>query len=183
MTDILQRFTAVSDAFGQRVSSVADSAWGNPSPCEGWAARDIVRHVVEWMPAFLETYADLTIPAGPSVDEDPVKAWTNLQAAVSRALADPEVATREFDSPPGRMSLEQAIDMMFTGDLLVHTWDLARATGLDETLDAHHVHRMFAGMEPYDEMLRTSGHYGPRVAVADDADEQTKFIAFMGRNP
>ena len=135
------------------------------------------------IPAMAPPTVDLTIPAGPSDDEDPVKSWTNLQSAVSRALADPEVATRAFDSPLGRMSLEQAIDMMFTGDLLVHTWDLARATGLDETLDAHHVHRMFAGMEPYDEMLRTSGHYGPRVAVADDADEQTKFIAFMGRNP
>ena len=49
--------------------------------------------------------------------------------------------------------------MFCTGDILVHTWDLARATGLDETLDADEVHRMFVGMEPMDEMLRASGHY------------------------
>ena len=73
--------------------------------------------------------------------------------------------------------------MFCTGDILVHTWDLARATGLDETLDADEVHRMFVGMEPMDEMLRASGHYGPRVAVPDDADEQTQLIAFTGRQP
>ena len=90
---------------------------------------------------------------------------------MSEVLADPEAAGRGFDSPPGRMSLEQSIDMMFTGDLLVHTWDLARATGLEVTLDAHQVHGMFAGMEANDEMLRSSGHYGTRVAVADDAED------------
>jgi hypothetical protein len=66
---------------------------------------------------------------------------------------------------------------------VVHTWDLARATGLDETLDADVVHEMLVGMEPLDEMLRASGHYGARVAVAGDADDQTKLIAFTGRTP
>jgi hypothetical protein len=39
------------------------------------------------------------------------------------------------------------------------------------------------GMEPMDAFLRSSGHYGPRVAVRDDADTQTRLIAFVGRNP
>ena len=64
--------------------------------------------------------------------------------------------------------------MFVLGDVVVHTWDLARATGLDETLDADIVHDMLVGMEPLDEMLRTSGHYGPKVAVGADADEQTR---------
>jgi hypothetical protein len=38
-------------------------------------------------------------------------------------------------------------------------------------------------MEPLDDVLRQSGQYGPRVAVADDADEQTKLLAFIGRHP
>jgi hypothetical protein len=32
-----------------------------------------------------------------------------------------------------------------------------------------------------DEAMRSSGHFGPRVGVADDADEQTRLLAFMGR--
>ena len=42
---------------------------------------------------------------------------------------------------------------------------------------------MFAGMEPLDELLRSSGQYGPRVPVPDDADPQTKLLAFIGRDP
>jgi hypothetical protein len=34
-----------------------------------------------------------------------------------------------------------------------------------------------------DEALRQSGHYGPKVDVADDADVQTRLLAFIGRRP
>ena len=67
--------------------------------------------------------------------------------------------------------------------MVVHTWDLARATGLDETLDPEMVHDMLVNMEPLDDMLRASGQYGPKVAVAAGADEQTRLIAFTGRRP
>ena len=73
--------------------------------------------------------------------------------------------------------------MIVLGDVVVHTWDLARATGLDESLDADIVTEMLIGMQPMDDMLRQSGHYGPKVDVADDADDQTKLIAFTGRTP
>jgi uncharacterized protein (TIGR03086 family) len=81
------------------------------------------------------------------------------------------------------MTVEAAVDMICTNDVFLHTWDLARATGLDETLDPDEVHMMLEGMEPMDELLRTSGHYGPRVEVPADADEQTRLIAFIGRRP
>jgi len=75
--------------------------------------------------------------------------------------------------------------MTCTPDVLIHTWDLARATGLDEGLDPDEVHRSWAGVEglppEVDEAMRASGHYGPRIDVADDADEQTRLLAFLGR--
>jgi uncharacterized protein (TIGR03086 family) len=73
--------------------------------------------------------------------------------------------------------------MFCIGDVLVHTWDLARATGQDETLDPDEVHGLYEGMLPIDDVLRQSGQYGARVEVPDDADEQTKLIAFTGRQP
>ena len=73
--------------------------------------------------------------------------------------------------------------MLVTGDVLIHTWDLARSAKLDERLDAGLVSEMLVGMQPIDELLRGSGHYGPKVEVPDDADEQTRLIAFTGRNP
>jgi uncharacterized protein (TIGR03086 family) len=180
---IADRYAKVSNEFTRRVEAVPAAAWDAPAPCEGWVARDVVRHLVEWMPALFVDGWGLTLPAHPSVDEDPSAAWAAVDGALRGWLADPDIATREADIFPGRFSFEEAVDQFGTGDVLVHTWDLARATGLDERLDPEEVHRMYEGMEPMDEMLRQSGQFGPRVAVPDEADEQTKLIAFTGREP
>jgi len=45
------------------------------------------------------------------------------------------------------------------------------------------VHRHLEGSASADEAMRQSGHYGPRVEIPDDADEQTRLIAFTGRRP
>ncbi len=183
MTETADRFAAVAAGFTQRVNDVAPAAWNNPSPCPGWTARDVVRHMVEWVPAFYSANANLVFPAGPSVDDDPAGAWAVVRDVILAALADPAVSGYEFDSRAGKMSVEQSIGMIVTGDVLIHSWDLARAAGLDEQLDAVEVHRMYEGAQPFDEILRSSGQFGPRVMVPDTADEQTKLIAFMGRQP
>ena len=183
MSENAERYRAVAGQFTQRAKSVPEGAWDNPAPCEGWVARDVVRHMVEWMPGCFLSPVGIAIPTAPSVDEDPAGAWEAVSDAIQAALDDPEVAARELDMRVGRFDLDDAVGRFCIADVLVHTWDLARATGLDESLDAEEVHRFFEGMKPMDEVLRQSGHYGPRVEVADDADEQTRFIAFTGRRP
>jgi uncharacterized protein (TIGR03086 family) len=183
VSEISERYRKVAGQFTARVTSVPEGAWENPAPCEGWVARDVVRHLVEWMPSLFFEGWSLEAPAAPSVDEDPIGAWTAVSEAIQTALEDPAIASREADIRPGRYAFAQAVDMFGTNDVLIHTWDLARATGLPETLDPEEVRRLFKEMEPYDEVLRRSGQYGPRVEVPDDADEQTKLIAFTGRHP
>lgn len=174
----------IAGAFTAIVEGAASEAWDNVAPVEGWVARDVVRHLVEWFPAFLQGSTGITLPAGPSVDEDPVGAWRTQTHAVQALLDDPGTAEREHDLPHmGTMSLQQVIDRIYTGDVFLHRWDLARATGQDETLDPKKCAEMFEGMLPMDEVLRQSGQYGPRVDVPDDADVQTKLLAFVGRTP
>ena len=174
----------IARAFTVTVEGTAPEAWDRPAPVEGWAARDVVRHLVEWFPAFLDGAAGIALPAGPSVDDDPVGAWRSQTDAVQALLDDADTAEREHDLPHiGRMSLEQAIGMIYLNDVFLHRWDLARATGQDETLDAEQCAAMLEGMLPMDEMLRQSGQYGPRVHVSDDADAQTQLLAFIGRTP
>jgi uncharacterized protein (TIGR03086 family) len=188
MTEIAARFEKVAAAFTARVEAVPADRWEQAAPCEGWVARDVVRHLVEWLPGpgfLLGAFGVETGPV-PSVETDPAAAWAVVRDAIQRALDDPAVAARVEDcGPPGRLSFEAAVDMTCTPDVLIHTWDLARATGLDERLDPAEVRRQLAGLEalPADveEKMRRSGHYGPRAAVADDADEQTRLLAFMGR--
>jgi uncharacterized protein (TIGR03086 family) len=184
MTEISDRYRETAATFTQRVDEVPDAAWDDEAPCEGWVARDVVRHLIDWPVSLLfETWA-LPRPEMPSVDDDPAGAWHAVDRAYQLALDDPAVAGRVKDVPHvGRKSFEDAFDMLVTSDVFLHTWDLARATGLDETLDADECRRLLEGMEPMDEVLRQSGHYGPKVAVPDDADVQTRLLAFIGRTP
>ena len=184
MSEPADRYRKVAAAFTERVRAVPADRWDDPAPCEGWVARDVVRHLVEWLPGvFFSGTWDVEWSPGPSVDEDPVGAWAALDRAIQAALDDPEVAGSERETRMGRSSFAATIDMICTADVLIHTWDLARATGLDEGLDPDEVHRMLVGVTPMDEALRSSGHYGPRVDVDEGADEQTRLLAFLGRRP
>ena len=174
----------IAGEFTKTVEGIAPAAWDNPAPPEGWVARDVVRHLIEWFPAFLQGAAGITLPAGPPVDDDPVGAWRAQTDAVQALLDDRATAEREHDFPHiGRMPLAGAVDMIYTNDVFLHRWDLARATGQNETLDPGKCAEMLDAMLPMDEALRQSGQYGPRVDVPDDADVQTKLLAFIGRNP
>lgn len=183
MSEYTDRYRKIAAEFTRRVESVKPGDWGKPAPCEGWVARDVVRHLVEWGPPMLFDRWDIERPEVPSVDEDPVAAWRSVDQAIQRALDDPAIATSERETQMGTNTLEKVADMIWTNDVLIHTWDLARATGQDATLDSEAVSRMYAGMEPMEEAIRNSGHFGARVEVPDDADPQSKLLAFTGRDP
>lgn len=184
MSTAADEHRAVAGVFGERVRGVSPGAWDNPAPCEGWVARDVVRHLVEWLPAFLAAGAGVELPRGPSVEDDPVAAWTVHSDGVQALLDDPETSARVLTNQHvGEVPLDQAVDRFYTADVFMHTWDLARATGQDERLDPGRCARLLEGMLPLDDMLRTSGQYGPRVEVPASADVQTRLLAFIGRSP
>jgi uncharacterized protein (TIGR03086 family) len=184
MATAADRYRNVAGTFTARVREVPPGRWEDAAPCEGWVARDVVGHLVDWFPPFLSSGAGIDLPVGPPVDDDPLGAWTSMSDAVQALLDSPGVSSRRFSHPlAGDHALDDAIATFFLSDVLVHTWDLARATGLDERLDPDEVAGLLAGMEPMDEVLRQSGHYGPRVDVPADADLQTRLIAFTGRRP
>jgi uncharacterized protein (TIGR03086 family) len=184
MTTAADEHRTIAGEFTARVHGVAPRAWDHPAPCEGWVARDVVRHLVEWFPSFLKAGADVDLPKGPSVDDDPVAAWTVHSAAVQALLDDPATPGKVLKNPHlGEVPLDRAIAMFYTTDVFMHTWDLARATGQDERLDPDRCAVILEGMRPMDAALRSSGHYGPVVEVAEDADAQTRMLAFIGRKP
>ncbi len=181
MDEISERFDRIAGRFTDVVRGVPDGRWDDPSPCAGWTARDVVGHLVEWVPAFFGDHG-VTFGAIPSVDDDPVGAWEAVRDPIAAALADPDQATRVVETPFHTMSLAETVDMIVTGDVFTHTWDLARATGQDERLDPDQLRRMIAGMSQIpDEVLRSGGMFGPALEVPDGADEQTRYLAFVGR--
>ena len=130
-----QRWTNLSAGLTRRIEGVPEGRWESPAPPEGWVARDVVRHLVEWMPSLYFPAVGLPVPPIPSADADPAGAWHAADEAIRALLADPDLAGRPTSTRAGDMTLEALIAMTGLMDLLVHTWDLARATGQDETLD------------------------------------------------
>lgn len=181
MTTPAEHHRAVAADFSATVDGVRD--WDVPTPVEGWLAHDVIAHLVEWMPAFLAA-GGVELPAdGPGADDDPAGAW-HAHTAAMQALLDGPDADRAFTHPrAGTHRLDAAIDIFYTSDVFLHTWDLARASGQDDRLNPDVCAAMLVGMEPLDEMLRASGQYGPKVPVPDDAPAQDRLIGFIGRDP
>lgn len=174
----------VAGRFTELVRATPADSWDNPSPVAEWRARDVVGHLVDWFPGFLEAGAGIRLPSGPCVEDDPAAAWQTHADAVQALLDDPATAGRTLsDRHIGDVPLHQAVDRFYTADVFMHSWDLARATGQEAGLDPERCAMMLAAMEPLDEMLRQSGQYGPRVPVPDDADAESRLMAFIGRDP
>ena len=181
MSDIAERYERVTAQFTERVRAVPEDAWDNPSPCAGWAARDVVGHLTGWIPAFFGSHG-VEFPPVPSVADDPVGAWETVRVTIARALADPTLAAKPVATPFRTQSLAETVDMIVTGDVFTHTWDLARATGQSESLDSDQLQRMIAGLAAMpEEVLRADGMFGPAIEVSADADDQTRFLGYLGR--
>ena len=54
MSEFAARYRKIAGQFTDRVRAVPEDAWDHPAQCEGWLARDVVRHLVEWVPGFFE---------------------------------------------------------------------------------------------------------------------------------
>lgn len=173
------RHAAVAGGFGRLVARTTD--WSAPAPVDGWTARDVVAHLVDWFPGFLSA-GGVELSAGPSVADDPQAAWQHQSDAV-QAIVE-QRGDESFTHPyAGTHRLADAVDQFYTADVFMHSWDLARAGGHDPDLDEDFAARMLAGMRPIEAMLRDSGQYGPAVPVPDDAPVVDRLMGFIGRDP
>lgn len=166
--------------FAELAESATASDWGRPSPVAEWTARDVVGHLVEWLPGFLERTGLGLEPV--DVTSDPAAAWRARRAAVQHLVE--RHGDVEFESPMfGTTTVARAVDQFYTADVWMHSWDLAMALGRTPDLGEERCAAALAGMEPMDDVLRASGQFGPRVAVPDDASAQDRLMGFLGRDP
>ena len=173
------RHRAAAADFTAAAAQVVD--WDAPAPVEGWAARDVVGHLVEWLAGFLDG-GGVTLAVVP--DDDPVVHWQHQTDAVQALLDDPTTAEQPFSHPRvPPQSLAETLGAFYTADVFMHTWDLSRAAGIEAELEPELCLQLLDGMAPIDQLLRESGQYGPAVPVPDDADPQTRLVAFIGRDP
>ena len=176
---VVERISKAINGFDARVQAAPDSSWTNQSPCEEWKARDVVAHVVNNL---RRVHASIGGPAAAEVtpDEDIRGSWAASRDALLGAVPAADMSAT-VNGPFGPMPAEQFIGGIITTDVLVHTWDLARAVQGDEVLDADLIAGAYAGLKPLDAMIRRPGVFSDKVESPADADMQTEFLSFLGR--
>lgn len=181
MSQIAERYRLLADAFQKKVADVGPTEWSNPSPCEDWDARAVVGHVVD-VHGMMLAPLDRSLSSAPSVADDPLGAFVSARADVEAVLDDPDAARTEYDGAFGPTTVEATIDFFLGFDLVVHGWDLAQATGQDDSIDPAHVEQIWTAAQRLGDMLRTPGVCGPEVAVPEDAPLQDRLLGLLGRD-
>ncbi|MDQ1465830.1 MAG: hypothetical protein QOH10_245, partial [Actinomycetota bacterium] len=108
--------------------------------------------------------------------------WHVTADALFSCLSADGVLDRATELPGGGQSSARQVLAALTTDVLVHTWDLARAGGLEPRLDAELCEAAYA-VATRAGLKRGDGMVGPEVVVGPDADAATRLVAFYGRDP
>lgn len=177
---VAARYAAVADGFTARLAGVGGDRWSAPSPCTDWTARDVAAHVVDTHRRVLSLVDEGvgTDPVGP--DDDLAACWAAATDGVAAALTDGR-GEREVASGFGAQPFASLVGRLLCADTLLHTWDLARATGQDERLDPDAVAAALAFLTPIDEAIRRPGGFAPKLEPPAGADQQTRLLCFCGR--
>jgi len=171
--------------FGSRVAEIRDAQWHDSTPCTDWDVRALVQHLV------YENVWTAPLMEGATLDEvgdrferdllgeDPKAAWDEAMqealGAVQRVDLDKSVHLSRGPTPASQYIFE-----LFS-DHLIHGWDLARAIGADERMDEDMVQVAFDMFKPFEEALKQTGLYGPKIDPPEGADLQTRLLALAGR--
>ena len=110
-------------------------------------------------------------------------AWRAARAGMMAVLG-PAALSRPVPLPwGGQLTLGEFLER-YPAEILVHTWDLAQATGQAARLDPGLVRDALEPAREFAPMLGMSGLVDPECAVAADADDLTRLLAIFGRrNP
>ena len=188
--DNLQLLDLAAETFADRLAAVGADQWDLPTPCEGWTVQDLVLHVVGGN-AMVVVLADggsaddaLAVFTGAEPGDDVEAQFADSAVAQAAAFAAEGVLGRTFHHPAGDMPGEVVLGFRI-GDLTIHAWDLARATGGDEPLPAELVEAVHATLLPMAPMLGSIGMFGegPSGNASAEAPLQDQMLDLAGRRP
>ncbi|MFS0698757.1 TIGR03086 family metal-binding protein [Cellulomonas sp. 179-A 4D5 NHS] len=169
------------------VPTVSADQLGGPTPCSAWDVRALVDHLLRWAPALEAAGRRTTAPAHhDQIDDLPPGAWADELAARVRRTVD---AWSRPDAWEGSTALDgftlpaSVVGGMLVGELVVHGWDLARATGHEPGWDDDVLTYLHGEVAYSARTGREMGVYGPERTVPGSATVLDRTLALTGRDP
>ena len=164
-----------ADCFEATMANISDDQWDNGTGCGDWTVRELVDHAIFWQ-ANLSQF----VGGGASAEDG----WSAVKSSIAGALGDPAALEGAIESGPMEGMPKHAGLGLATADVLLHSWDLGKAIGLDVELPAEAVEAVHMGVSQMpEEMMRSPQVFGPEISVPDDASAQDKLLGFTGRQP
>ncbi|MFD9872351.1 TIGR03086 family metal-binding protein [Streptomyces niveus] len=178
---IVETCATVLGAVGKLVAGVGPDRFRDPTPCADWDVRALLGHLV-WenlIWAGLARGADT--PPEADVDRlggDHVAAFRDAAAATLTAFRRPGLPEERFGPAPGWRMVEQLLI-----EMLVHGWDLARATGQPTGFAPEIADAVLPSVrEIYGSLPRTAGgSFAPERRAPRDANGNDRLAAYLGR--
>jgi uncharacterized protein (TIGR03086 family) len=172
---------------GQYIAGVGADQWQGASPCAEWIVHELVNHIVSGNYWAGELMAGKTIAEvgskldGDLLGDDPLAAYRASAKIAEDAFGAGGAMTAMAAVSYGPVPGEVYAGHRFL-DVLIHGWDVAKATGQDTTLDPELVEGCIAVVLPQAEMLAGSGMFGT-VTQPAGPDRQSQLLAMLGRHP
>ena len=168
------------------VDSVGDDALGRPTPCEGYTVGDLLDHIAGAVVAFTAAAVKQPLDGGPRGDAANLgDDWRTRIPQEVLGLAD---AWRTPDAWTG-MTAAGGVDLpgdlagvVALDELVIHGWDLAKATGQDPAYDGPGLEAVYATVAKF-RASGIEGLFGPPVTVPDDAPLLDRILGLAGRDP
>ncbi|MFJ6854361.1 TIGR03086 family metal-binding protein [Streptomyces sp. NPDC091271] len=173
------------------IRAVDDRQLDGPTPCPDYAVRELIGHLLGLTVAFRDaahkksgpttgTPPDSALPALPADWRTALPPLLDELVAAWRSPAALEGMTRA-----GGVDLPgQVAGMVALNELVVHGWDLARATGQEFRADEGSLRSSEAMLAPGDDdRSGPDAIFGPPVPVPADAPLADRVIALSGRRP
>ncbi|MDH3683101.1 MAG: TIGR03086 family metal-binding protein [Acidimicrobiia bacterium] len=183
MSENLRTYTRAVYGFDAAVARAANDSWDNPSPCEAWTAADVVAHNIGMndMIAGFTSGVDARSPVH-EIPAHPAAAWRDSLDGLLSALDSQGALQTVARTPWGEMPVDKFLGFAWV-DPVVHTWDLAMATGQTPVLDEALVARGTKQLERAGDSLVGEGRFQPAVDLGPGAGPIERFIALTGRDP
>ena len=186
MLDSFDRTLAGVDAL---IGAIAPNQLDDPTPCPGWNVRTVINHLIDVCLEFAAMAAGNPAPNHgidhttiDLIGDDHIAAFRDAARTTRAAFARPGMIEQVYQFPWGTETGANIVQHVID-ELLIHGWDLARATGQPTDLPADLAETSLRNWQAwFAQWPRASGdNFGPEQPVPADASAADRLAAYLGR--